>query len=59
MELRELQKGDKFRIVGDKRKDVFIFDHLDGMYSYNVREKDGKVAHFKQWAPVEKIEKDV
>lgn len=55
LELKDLQKGDEFRVVGDKKKTVFIFDHLDGMYSLNYRKSDRKIAHFKQWTPVQKI----
>lgn len=60
MELHELQKGDKFRILGEEidglRDDtVYIFDHLDGMYSYIRIEGSDEITHFKHYTPVIKL----
>lgn len=60
MELHELKKGDRFRIFGEKidglRDDtVYVFDHLDGMYSYIRVEGSDAITHLKAWTPVIKL----
>lgn len=63
MELYNLKRGDLFKIVDEHLKvplahplpdmdKVYLFDHLDGMYSYCL---DGEqVVHFAAWTEVEK-----
>lgn len=34
---------------------VYLFDHLDGMYSY-CKDSDGNVVHLPAWSEVEVIE---
>ena len=38
-----------------KAGDVVEFDHIDGMYSYCL--KDGKIVHIKAWTQVEIVHK--
>jgi len=60
--LYELNKGDSFTINYDKvdesighipanKSDVFLFDHIDGMYSY-CKDMAGNVVHFAAWTKV-------
>lgn len=61
MELYELKKGDRFQVdirdeSGLRDHAVYIFDHLDGMYSYIHIEGSDAITHFKQWTPVIKYQ---
>lgn len=56
MKLNELQKGDRFTVdIPDAADQVYIFDHLDGMYSYIRVEGSDEITHFKHWTPVIKL----
>ena len=43
-------------IVGDPTKEVFFFDHLDGMYSY-CKNKKGEVVHLAAFTVVKVVDK--
>ena len=57
MKLYELPRGTKFKLVldGVVGDEVYLLDHIDGMYSlcYN---KDEGICHIAAYAPVEKVE---
>lgn len=55
--IQHLKRGDRFRLPMqfDPNKDVYIFDHLDGMYSFSKREKDGHILHWN--GPVVLVER--
>ena len=55
MELRDLKKGDKFKVVGAEDCPVITFHHLDGMYSYNTIDLNDSVVNLRFDTPVEKI----
>ena len=55
MELRQLKRGDKFKVVGVEDCPVIIFLHLDGMYSYNTIDLNDSPIHLRFDTPVEKI----
>ena len=55
MELCDLKKGDKFKVVGEEDCPVITFHHLDGMYSYNTIDENGSVIHLKFYTPVELV----
>ena len=50
MKLYEIPGSSKIRLVGETT--VYLFDHIDGMYSicYN---NEGQVVHLVAWAEVE------
>lgn len=54
MKLYELKKGDRFQII-PKSEEVFIFDHVDGMYSYCFWEDTKEVVHIAAFQEVEKL----
>lgn len=56
MKLYELTKGDSFKLAGDDLSPVFIFDHVDGMYSYCTC--GTRVVHLAAFAPVIRINND-
>ncbi len=57
MKLYELPKNTKFTIMGDEEQIVFLFHHIDGMYSYCTRdfndELDQTPIHITAWTEVE------
>jgi hypothetical protein len=65
MKLYELKKGDKFRVIREnptiyigqefEPEEVFIFDHVDGMYSYCFWEDTNEVVHIAVFQEVEKV----
>lgn len=57
MKLHEIKKGSKLKLETDKGWEIFIFDHLDGMYSYCYSKvsKD-KVIHLSASTPLKKEE---
>jgi hypothetical protein len=64
--LYELPKGSKFKLTPEEGVDVppdhlqysleevYIFDHIDGMYSYCLDSK-GALHHFAAWTKVIKL----
>jgi hypothetical protein len=45
MNVWDCRKGQKFT-VAEYPGDVFTFDHMDGGYSYAIRESDGMVLNW-------------
>jgi len=58
MELRQLKKGDKFKIVGEEDCPVITFHHLDGMYSYNTVDFNESPLHLRHDTPVKLVTND-
>jgi len=56
MKLYDLKKGAKIKCECSDNSNFIIFDHVDGMYSYNTTEKGG-VIHINNCAELKK-EKD-
>lgn len=57
MNLHELKKGEVIMVKMEDGKDRgFIFDHLDGMYSYST-DVYGNVIHLSRFTPLKKWEK--
>ena len=59
MRLYDLKKGDKIYSITNRspdKKEVITFDHVDGMYSYNIL-PDGEVIHIANAAPIKKVGK--
>jgi hypothetical protein len=56
--LYEIPRNIKFTIIGDEEKTIFLFHHIDGMYSYCTREWFGNksVAHIAAWTEVEIVQ---
>lgn len=46
-----LKRGDRFKIEGSD--EVFVFEHMDGLYCYAKRESDGAILNWS--GPVEKL----
>lgn len=53
IKLWDLRRGDKIYVDCTDGSKYVIFDHLDGMYSYNETEKGG-VLHLLGGTPLEK-----
>ncbi len=52
-ELHEIPQGSKIRIKANKKVQIIIFDHLDGMYSYCYLESDPKkTCHLSRFTPL-------
>jgi hypothetical protein len=54
MKLYEISRGSKIYNKCSDGSKWFIFDHIDGMYSYCVTEKGG-VVHLSAVAPLKKF----
>lgn len=54
IKLHEIKKGSKIRLeTEDKGMETFIFDHIDGMYSYCYSESDKKrIIHLSVSTPL-------
>jgi len=55
MKLYELDSGDKFRLAGDDRSPVFIFDRLTTDMSSISRDEGGEVFNFIGNTPVIRV----
>jgi hypothetical protein len=53
MKLYELPRNTYFTIEDDPQQHVYLFDHIDGMYS--VCYYDGKLIHIAAWADVQLV----
>jgi len=51
MKLYNLPRKSYFLIEGDDQKEMFFFDHLDGMYSYCL-DSNKNVIHLSATTPV-------
>ena len=54
MKLRELKKGQRFKVLDVEDCPVITFSHLDGMYSYNTTD-EGEIVHLAFYTPVEVV----
>lgn len=54
MQLKDLTKGQKFKIVDVDDCPVITFSHLDGMFSYNTFE-NGDIINLRFDTPVEVV----
>jgi len=54
MKLYELPRDSYFTINDDETKELFFFNHIDGMYSlcHNMKKE---IIHFAAWTEVEHI----
>ena len=57
--LYEIPHNTKFTIIGDEEKTIFLFHHIDGMYSYCTKEWYGNetAVHIVAWTDVEILDK--
>lgn len=51
----DLKRGERFKLPAgyNMPNDVFVFDHMDGMYCFAKRESDGQVLNWR--GPVERV----
>lgn len=54
MELKDLKKGQTFKIADLADCPTITFSHTDGMYSYNTLE-NGDVINLNRFTPVELV----
>jgi len=54
MKLYDLEKGERFIINSDEEEKVFLFDHLDGMFS--ICYLGGKIVNIIGHTDVKKVE---
>lgn len=53
LELRDIKKGSKLYLETDLGEEVFIFDHLDGVYSYCYGENNkNRIIHLSFATPL-------
>lgn len=54
MKLYELPRNSYFTVNDDETKEMFFFEHIDGMYSL-CRDMKQNIIHFAAWTEVEHI----